>query len=62
MTDEWEMSRDRLTLGDKVGEGEFGQVLEAVLLTGKYRDCPLPCILVEHVKQSVFTASWDGGG
>ena len=36
MTDEWEVSRDRLTLGDKVGEGEFGQVLEAVLLTGKY--------------------------
>ena len=35
--DEWEVSRVKLTLGDKVGEGEFGRVLEAVLLTGTYK-------------------------
>ena len=35
--DEWEVSREKLTLKDKVGEGEFGRVLEAVLSTGTYK-------------------------
>lgn len=34
--DEWEISRDVLIIGHKIGEGQFGLVLEGTLMTGKY--------------------------
>ena len=32
--DEWEISRDLLVIGQKIGEGQFGLVLEGTLMTG----------------------------
>ncbi|PFX16346.1 Fibroblast growth factor receptor 1 [Stylophora pistillata] len=32
-TDEWEIARDRLQIGQKIGEGQFGLVLEGTLTT-----------------------------
>ena len=34
--DEWEIPRDVLIIGHKIGEGQFGLVLEGTLMTGKY--------------------------
>lgn len=33
--DEWEISRDLLVIGQKIGEGQFGLVLEGTLMTGE---------------------------
>lgn len=33
--DEWEIPRDVLIIGHKIGEGQFGLVLEGTLMTGK---------------------------
>jgi len=33
--DEWELSRDLLVIGQKIGEGQFGVVLEGTLMTGR---------------------------
>ena len=33
--DEWELSRDLLVTGQKIGEGQFGVVLEGTLMTGR---------------------------
>ncbi len=32
--DEWEVPRSRLTLGDKLGEGQFGQVFVGTVVGG----------------------------
>ena len=37
-TDEWEIERDRLLTGQKLGEGQFGLVLEGTLMTGEYME------------------------
>ena len=37
-TDEWEIARDRLQIGQKIGEGQFGLVLEGTLTTGEYTE------------------------
>ena len=34
-TDEWEIPRDDLVIGQKIGEGQFGIVLEGTLMTGE---------------------------
>jgi len=34
-TDEWEIPRDRLVTGQKIGEGQFGMVLEGTVMTGE---------------------------
>ena len=34
-SDEWEIPRDRLVTGQKIGEGQFGMVLEGTLMTGE---------------------------
>ena len=34
--DKWEIPRDRLVTGQKIGEGQFGMVLEGTLMTGEY--------------------------
>lgn len=34
-TDEWEIPRDHLEIGQKIGEGQFGLVLEGTLMTGE---------------------------
>ena len=34
-TDEWEIPRDQLQIGQKIGEGQFGLVLEGTLMTGE---------------------------
>ena len=36
-TDEWEIPRDCLVIGQKIGEGQFGLVLEGTLMTGEYK-------------------------
>ena len=41
--DEWDISRDRLQIGQKIGEGQFGVVLEGILMTGESGDV-LPMI------------------
>ena len=33
--DEWEIPRDHLVIGSRIGEGEFGLILEGMLRTGK---------------------------
>ena len=33
---EWEIPRDQLVIGQKIGEGQFGLVLEGTLMTGGY--------------------------
>ena len=35
-SNEWEIPRDVLIIGHKIGEGQFGLVLEGTLMTGKY--------------------------
>ena len=37
--DKWEISRDKLEIGQRIGEGQFGMVFEGTLLSSKYFCC-----------------------
>lgn len=50
-TDEWEIPRDHLEIGQKIGEGQFGLVLEGTLITGELILTP------EHKLKSVHETS-----